>query len=188
MRIIAGHFKGQKLCPFSADFIRPMTDRVKTSLFDTLVSHSYLTKHTRVLDLFSGTGNLAFESLSRSAKEVKLVEKNPKAIHIIRKNKAKLKVGSQLKIYQQDVFRFLSLYKGLAFDLILADPPFKNQYGLKILSACAQSLATDNNTKLFMELSKQETLTEAGDGYTLIQQKKFGDKVLLFYRFFPIKS
>ena len=218
MRIIAGRFKGQKLSAFSANFIRPMTDRVKTSLFDTLVSSEYLTENTRVLDLFSGTGNLAFEALSRGAKEVCLVEKHKKAIYIIRKNKAlidstylnqtgfekgatlevfssynkdlkpeisnKTSIKSTVKIYHQDVFRFLSSYKGQPFDLVFADPPFKKQYGHKILSACAHSLAIAKDTKLFMELSKQESLPEDSDHYKLISQKKFGDKSLLFYHFF----
>lgn len=183
MRIIAGQFKGQKLCDFSADFIRPMTDRVKTSLFDTLISHNYLTGKTRVLDLFSGTGNLGFEALSRGAKEVYFVEKSKKAIFIIQKNKAKLKIKLKLKIYNQDVFRFLSFYKGLAFDLILADPPFKEHYGQQILSACQSSLAITKDTKLFMELSKQEALPKKNQGYSLMSQKKFGDKLLLFYQF-----
>ena len=186
MRIIAGRFKGQKLSAFSADFIRPMTDRVKTSLFDTLVSSEYLTENTRVLDLFSGTGNLAFEALSRGAKEVCLVEKHKKAIYIIRKNKALMDstfLSCKVKIYHQDVFRFLSSYKDHPFDLVLADPPFKKQYGHKILFACANSLAITKDTKLFMELSKQEPLPEESTHYKLISQKKFGDKSLLFYHF-----
>ena len=183
MRIIAGQFKGQKLCDFSAPFIRPMTDRVKTSLFDTLISHNYLTSSKRVLDLFSGTGNLSFEALSRGAKEVCLVEKSKKAIFIIKKNKAKLKINFKLKIYNQDVFCFLSAYKGPAFDLILADPPFKEHYGQKIVSSLATSLAVTKGTNLFMELSKQEGLPKNTSHYSLMSQKKFGDKVLLFYQY-----
>ena len=183
MRIIAGRFKGQKLCSFSASFIRPMTDRVRTSLFDTLYSNGLAPMNKRVLDLFAGTGSLAFEALSRGAKEVTLVEENKKAIHIIKKNQAKLKINSGLKVYHKDVFRFLSSYRAQPFDLVFADPPFKKQYGEKVLSASANSLALKTGTMLFLELSIKEDPPEKSSFYQLTNKKKFGDKKILFYQF-----
>ena len=106
MRIIAGCFKGHQLCSFSADFIRPMTGRVKTSVFNTLHSRGRGPEGSRVLDLFSGTGSLALESLSRGAKEAYVVDKSPKAVKIIKKNSRILKIQSNIKIYKKDVFRF----------------------------------------------------------------------------------
>ncbi len=183
MRIIAGRFKGQKLCSFSANFIRPMTDRVRTSLFDTLNSSGLSPLGKRVLDLFSGTGSLAFEALSRGAREVVLVEESRKAIHIIKKNQIKLKIHSGLKVYHKDVFRFLSSYQGQPFDLIFADPPFKKQYGEKVLSASVSSSAVTKGTMLFLELSLQEDPPEKSSFYKLTNTKKFGDKKILFHQF-----
>ena len=83
MRIISGKYKGRVLTSFQADHIRPTTDRVKESLFNKWMS---LVGEARVLDLFSGTGNLGIESLSRGASHVDFVELNAKSIIILKKN------------------------------------------------------------------------------------------------------
>ena len=183
MRIISGRFKGHRLCSFSADFIRPMTDRVKTSVFDTLYSASMDPAGKRVLDLFSGTGSLALEALSRGAKQVHLVDSNKKAIQIIKKNCQKLKIFSGVDVYQKDVFRFLSIYKGEKFELIFADPPFKHKWGKKILESFISSSVVGDGTILVLEVSSQEDLPEKNDLYHLVTKKKFGDKKVLFYQF-----
>ncbi len=185
MRIISGLYKGRRLCSFSADFIRPMTDRVKTSVFNSLCSFYKDWENRRALDLFSGTGNLALEALSRGAQEVYMVDFSKKAVQIIKENRRLLKAGPQnVKIYQKDVFRFLSSYKGKSFDLIFASPPFKKHYGEKILKACVSSKVKDQNTMLVLELSSKEKAPEEGaDSYFLKRKKTFGDKQTLFYCF-----
>ena len=181
MRIIAGRFKGRSLCSFSADFIRPMTDRVKTAVFNTLYSSGMEPSGLRVLDLFSGTGSLALESLSRGAKEVHIVESHPQAIQVIKKNCQLLKVQPDIKIHHQDVFRFLKSYEGKAFDLVFADPPFKKKYGERILEYFSSSSVGEEKTVLVLELSSQEELTEENPSYNLFTHKKFGDKQVFFY-------
>ena len=181
MRIISGRFKGHRLSSFSADFIRPMTDRVKTSVFNTLYSFDLNPSGRRVLDLFSGTGSLALEALSRGAKEVHLVDSNKKAIQIIRKNCQILKNPEGIKIHNRNVFHFLSTYKGESFDLIFADPPFKNKWGRKILENLALSRTVRKHTMLVLEISSQEDIPEGQDSCHLAAHKKFGDKRVLFY-------
>ena len=183
MRIIAGRFKGRRLCSFSADFIRPMTDRVKTSVFDTLYSCGWDPVDCRVLDLFSGTGNLALEALSRGAKEAYLVDSSKKAIQIIRKNCQELHIHSNIRIYQKDVFHFLSTYKGGEFELVFADPPFKKKWGKQILDYFILSKVMGGDTMLVLEISSQENIPEENDFCHLFTRKKFGDKQVLFYRF-----
>ena len=73
MRIISGKYKGHQLVSFQADHIRPTTDRVKESLFNMIQGEI---DGARVLDLFSGTGSLGLEALSRGAREVIFVEKS----------------------------------------------------------------------------------------------------------------
>ena len=183
MRIIAGRFKGHRLCSFSADFIRPMTDRVKTSIFDVLYSHSLGPQGKRVLDLFSGTGNLGLESLSRGASTVYLVDSHIKAIQIIKKNTQILKVQSDIKVYCKDVFRFVSSYKGQAFDLIFADPPFKKHWSGKLLESFVLSQVVQKGTMLILESPIQEDIKKENGCYKLFTKKKFGDKKILFYQF-----
>lgn len=104
MRIISGYYKGRRLCSFSADFIRPMTDRVKTSVFNSLYSKLGGMENQRVLDLFSGTGNLALEALSRGAREVYMVDSHKKAIQIIRENCRLLTLPSKRKKSEYEKF------------------------------------------------------------------------------------
>lgn len=184
MRIISGRFKGHRLCSFSADFIRPMTDRVKTSVFNTLYSYNLSPRGRRVLDLFSGTGNLGLESLSREARQVYLVDSSKKAVQIIKKNIQLLKVESDIQLFCKDVFLFISGYKGQAFDLIFADPPFKKHWGEKILTNCSVSQAVQKGTMLILESSSHERTPEKTNYYKLFTQKKFGDKKILFYQFY----
>ena len=83
MRIIGGKYKGLYLTNFKADHIRPTTDRVKESMFNILQAQI---EDARVLDLFSGTGNLGIEAISRGARHVTFVEKNKKSIQILKEN------------------------------------------------------------------------------------------------------
>ncbi|MDE0118921.1 MAG: 16S rRNA (guanine(966)-N(2))-methyltransferase RsmD [Bdellovibrionales bacterium] len=181
MRITAGQFKGHRLCSFSADFIRPMTSRVKTSVFNTLYSYGWNPSKSHVLDLFSGTGNLALEALSRGARDVHLVDSHKRAIQIIKKNCQILKNPRGIKIHKKNVFSFLSSYKGKSFDLIFADPPFQKSWGGKILEALTLSKTTEENTILVLEISSQESIPKEPRSHRLKICKKFGDKRVLFY-------
>lgn len=108
MRIISGKYKGHPLVEFKADHIRPTTDRVKETLFNKLM---FELEGTKVLDLFSGTGNLGIEALSRGAREVTFVEKHPKSLEILKKNLAKLKIPAvDYKIINMDVLSYLKKY------------------------------------------------------------------------------
>src|SRR3954462_11414596 len=104
MRIISGKYKGRQLVDFSADHIRPTTDRVKETLFNKLMG---IIEGARVLDLFSGTGNLSIECLSRGAAWVDIVENHKKSLSIIRENLALLKITEGFAIHPVDTFRYL---------------------------------------------------------------------------------
>ena len=83
MRIISGKFKGRNLVSFKADHIRPTMDRVKETLFNKWMHE---VDDSLFLDLFSGTGSLGLEALSRGARHVTFVEKSNKSIQIIKEN------------------------------------------------------------------------------------------------------
>ncbi len=192
MRIIAGKWKGQRLSAFSDTSIRPMTDRVKTCVFDTLSAYRSLTSQT-VLDLFSGTGGLAFEALSRGAKEAYLVDSGRSFLALVKKNMQALQITreitKQITLYRQDVFRFLLSYakKDVAhtrtrgFDVIFADPPFKKKWGFKILKHLTLSGVLNKHSVFVLEISSQEDTPLAPESCYLFTMKKFGDKKVLFY-------
>lgn len=188
MKIIAGRFKGRHLCTFTGSHIRPMTARVKTSVFDVLSSRISFSSY-KVLDLFSGTGNLAFEALSRGAKEVHLVDSGRSFISIVKKNIQILKINKGVNIYHQDVFRFLSSTAVAienentnGFGLIFADPPFSKKWGLKILSHLKQFSYIQAGAICVLEISIHESSPPSTGNYHLFTERKFSDKKVLFYQ------
>lgn len=122
MRIISGEFKSRVINVPSSKFIRPMTDRVRETLFNLLNNKIYF-KNIKVLDLYSGSGSLGLECLSRGASEAHFVEKNSVICENLRKNINLLGVGERATIHRIDAIKFV-YSPNMNFDLILADPPF----------------------------------------------------------------
>jgi len=179
MRIISGKFKGRQLVDFQADHIRPTTDRVKETLFNKLMSRI---EGARVLDLFSGTGNLAIECLSRDAVWVDLVENHKKSLAIIRENMDKLKLSEGYKIHPLDAFRYIQDYSGPPYDLVLADPPFTRAWAHDL----AQKIGATNgllaeDSWLVIEASSKERMEEQYPGLNRLDRREFGDKHLNFF-------
>jgi 16S rRNA (guanine966-N2)-methyltransferase len=178
MRIIAGRFKGHKLVSFDEDHIRPTTDRVKESVFNILAP---VMEGARVLDLFSGTGNLGLEALSRGASRVDMVEQSPRSIAIIRKNLGHLKVEEGVQIHRADAVAFVRDYLGDPYDVVLVDPPFPLRICETILQELAKSKAADSHTRIVIEHSRKEPLPEQILTLTAIDTRSYGDKLVAFY-------
>lgn len=121
MRIISGKFKGRRFTPPANFRARPTTDYARESLFNIL-SVRYDFTGMGVLDLFSGTGSVGLEFISRGAEPVILVEGNRKHADFIRKSIAVLGVEGSSVIHT-DVRTFLRGGHG-RFDLVFADPPY----------------------------------------------------------------
>ena len=179
MRIISGKYKGHKLASFDEDHIRPTTDRVKESVFNILAGDL---EGARVLDLFSGTGNLGIEALSRGAATVDMVEVNPRSIAIIRKNLEKLKIEEGVQIHRGDAVRFVEDYTGESFDIILIDPPFPLKICVTVLNALSSSQTAGPRTRIAIEHARQEPLpSEIGTNMTCIDTRSYGDKIVAFF-------
>ena len=179
MRIIAGKYKGHNLVSFQASHIRPTTDRVKESLFNILMAEI---PGARVLDLFSGTGNLGLEALSRGADSVVFVEKNPGSIGILKQNIQKLKLTESHKIINKDVLQFLRQYEGEPFDVIFADPPFTEEMAHDVLLAANNSKVFAAHTVMAIESARKERLDEEYPKLLRFDRREFGDKILSFFQ------
>src|SRR5436853_753972 len=105
MRIIAGEFRGRKLLPPEGLVTRPVTDRVKQSLFDILTP---LLPDARVYDCFAGTGTMGLECLSRGAASAVFFEADRSAVARLRKNIAALGVEDRGRVIAQDLFRWFA--------------------------------------------------------------------------------
>ncbi len=183
MRIIAGRFRGRQLVSFNADHIRPTTDRVKESIFNKLQNDI---PEARVLDLFSGTGNLAFEALSRGAAHVTAVEMSRKSLAIIRENIEKLGVQGEIDVVADDVLKFVRRHQGPPFQVILVDPPFTEKMAdevMQILSASAQNgeALIDHEAVIVIESSSHETMRDQYDALMRSDVRDYGDKIVSYF-------
>jgi 16S rRNA (guanine966-N2)-methyltransferase len=123
MRIISGKFKGRLINVPDSKFIRPMTDRVRETLFN-LLNNRIDFNGIKVLDIYSGSGALGLECLSRGAKEVHFIENNFSIYKNLRKNLELLNTEDYVKVFKTDALKFADSFSDLNYDLILADPPF----------------------------------------------------------------
>lgn len=121
MRIIGGKLKGLRINPPANLPVRPTTDLAKEALFNILYNQ-FDFEEIRVLDLFSGTGNISLEFASRGVPEVVSVDRDFGCFNYLKKTSKELKLES-IKAYKADVFKFLEL-ETEPFDLIFADPPY----------------------------------------------------------------
>jgi 16S rRNA (guanine966-N2)-methyltransferase len=125
MRIIAGKLKGLKIhCP-PGPAVRPTRDAVRETLFQILAPEL---AGTSVLDLFSGSGALGLEALSRGARAVTFVESNSRALASLEKNLSRAEVGDLCTVFRGTVQSFLKSpgdKDGRPFGVVLADPPYR---------------------------------------------------------------
>ncbi len=124
MRIITGQFKGRKLLDPIGRTTRPITHRVKVSLFDILTPWM---PDAAVADLFSGTGSMGLESLSRGARHVWFAEKDRPALDRLKRNIETIGTGERSTIWPGDILRRLpSRLETLTdkLDVIFLDPPY----------------------------------------------------------------
>ena len=121
MRIIGGSLKGLRLNPPKNLPVRPTTDLAKEALFNILQNQIDF-EGLRVLDLFSGTGNISLEFASRGAGKVVSVDRSIHCVNYL-KDSARQHGLTTIKVYKEDVFKYLQL-ETEQFDVVFADPPY----------------------------------------------------------------
>jgi len=123
IRIIGGSLKGRRISTLPGRATRPTSGRVREAIFDILGSR---VEGSRVLDLFSGSGALGLEALSRGGAEAVLVESSLPARRVIRENIERLGLSDRAELLARDYAAALKKLgrEGRSFDLVLADPPY----------------------------------------------------------------
>jgi len=122
MRIISGKYKRRVISPPNNLPVRPTTDMAKESLFNILGNYTDFNGAT-VLDLFSGTGNIAYEFVSRGCSKVTAVDTDYGCVKFIQETAQKLDM-IDLSVIKLDVFRFIATTKN-SYNIIFADPPYQ---------------------------------------------------------------
>jgi len=150
MRIIAGKYKS-KLIPYNKKInARPTTDIAKEGLFNIL-ENSITLKNIKVLDLFSGTGNIAYEFISRGAKIVDCVDKQINCVKFIHAQAKKWEMN--IRTHKANVYSFIGKNNGY-YDIIFADPPYNDDRVYEIPNLIYKYKLIDANGILVVEHGK----------------------------------
>lgn len=172
MRIIAGKARSLPLKPVPGRGTRPTPDRIKETLFNILQTEIY---DSVFLDLFSGSGGIGLEALSRGAKKCVFVEQDRTAADIISQNIAFTKMQSLSTLYRKDYLTALKSMEGQeVFDIIFADPPYDQQIEQQLFAYLKDSSLLGEHTLIIVEASLKTDFSYLPDlGFELVKTKKY---------------
>jgi 16S rRNA (guanine(966)-N(2))-methyltransferase RsmD len=172
MRVIAGKARSIPLKTVEGQDTRPTTDRIKETLFNMLQNEL---ADCYFIDLFSGSGGIGIEALSRGARKAVFVEKAPKAVACIQENLVKTKLDTFAVVMAADaVSAIYRLDGGEPADFIFMDPPYHQQLEQQVLEALKNSSLVDEYTTVIVEADLNTDFSFAEDlGYRIAKQKKY---------------
>lgn len=190
MRIISGTMRGMKLNTLEGLNTRPTLDRVKEALFSKLASQ--IGEDTVVLDLFSGSGALGLEAISRGAAKAVMCDKERNAFNIIKQNVEKARAIDKTELLHEDYLKALNSLaeKKYKFDIVFLDPPYKTDFA----STAAHRLVTLNLLNddgiIVIETDEREKVIndideinkKENDLLEIYDEKKYGRVYLLFVK------
>jgi 16S rRNA (guanine966-N2)-methyltransferase len=179
MRIIAGTFGGRILVAPRDLSVRPTADRVKQSIFDILTTRIDF-ENIEVLDLFSGTGSLGLESLSRGAAKATFVDTSRASLTLLEKNIRLLGCEARTTVHQADVVWFLKNSKR-AYDLVFVDPPFALESMGQLPTEIAHSGVLKSGTYVVMEHGKNSRVPVPEESFEMFT-KVFGQTIVLIMK------
>jgi 16S rRNA (guanine966-N2)-methyltransferase len=178
MRVIAGEAKGRKLLSVPGRVTRPITDRVKESLFNILGGQLV---NAFFLDLFAGTGSVGIEALSRGARRAVFVEWNRQALKVIAENLKRTGLADRAQVVSSDVFKFLRGEFDEKFDIIyIAPPQYKGLWAKTLLALDGRELLADEGL-IVAQIHPKEFASLDLKSLQLADQRKYGSTLLCFY-------
>ena len=184
MRVIAGSAKGHRLRSVPGDVTRPITDRVKESLFNILGD---FVLEARVLDLFAGTGAVGIEALSRGAEAALFIDTSSAALRTVRANLQHTRLMDRAVVQRADAFKYLAGPIEAAFDLIYVAPPqYKGLWADAMLAlddrpAWLSRYSEGGSGVAVAQIHPREYLDLALHNLIEYDQRKYGSTLLCFY-------
>ncbi len=174
MRIISGKYKGKQLNSPKSDNIRPTGDKVKQALFTKL---QFFIQDAIVLDLFSGSGALGIEALSRGARKVFFVDKDKRSIKLTYENLKGLDKNYEVINASYDIA--LNNFKE-KFDLILVDPPYASGVYDNVLDLIDKNKLLNEGGYIVCE---HPVGLKINTNFVNIDQKRYGTVELTYYSY-----
>lgn len=180
MRVISGTSRGTKLKSLEGDSTRPTLDRVKEALFNIISGYVY---DSVVLDLFSGSGALAVEALSRGATKAIVCDNNKKAIQIINDNLDKTRLIQKAIVINDDYINCLNFLKNkdMKFNLIFLDPPYSKELGIKAIQEISNLDLLNQDGIIILETDKTENVPTTIGIYKKSNERIYGRVKINFF-------
>ncbi len=184
MRVIAGERRGYQLKGPAGRFTRPMADKIKGSLYSMLASLGV--EPVRVLDLYSGTGGIGIEALSRGAEWADFVEQNAAAAAVVRANLAHTGYAEASRVHQEPVAAFIGRAErnpseARPYDLIIMDPPYADPDLVLTLERVGRSPLVESATVLVIGHSPRVALPERAGRLERLRERCHGDSCVSIY-------
>ena len=175
MRIVSGTHKSKRITAPKNLPVRPTTDMAKESLFNIL-NNNYYFDEVRVLDLFSGTGNISYEFASRGTEHILCIDENVNCIRFIQQTAKDLGFEA-ISTIKADVFEFLSKHKQ-EHDIIFADAPYELEGLDKIVETVFTKKMLSQDGVLILEHDKGQDFSELS---YFVNSRRYGNVNFSFF-------
>lgn len=180
MRIIAGKLRGKVLKSPKDQKVRPTLDRVKEAVF-SMISPNI--RNANVLDLFSGSGALGLEALSRGAKMVTFVDIDKESIRLTTENIKLCRAEDDTRVLSMSAKEAIaqSINKGVKYDIIFMDPPYDGEIAKKVLQESDFNIIMNESSIVVMETDIKEKTDEEIGGLIKVKDKTYGQTRISIY-------
>ncbi len=176
LRVISGSARGKKLISSEGLDVRPTLDRVKESVFNMI---AFDLPDATVLDLFSGSGALGIEALSRGAKYAVFVDKSSVSLSVTKKNLAETHLAQSAETVQADSIQYLKTTTK-TFDIILIDPPYQSGLYADVLQVISDRHLLNSEGTIIVESALDDPPQIPAGLFSSVREKKYGKvKILL---------
>lgn len=183
MRVISGKAGRLKLKTPAGMDVRPTTDRIKETLFNIINNDL---PDCRFLDLFSGSGGIGIEALSRGAKRAVFVDNNKASLECIRDNLKSTRLDGSASVMAMDVMSAIGRLHTSheTFDIIFMDPPYEKGLETEVLQRLSEDRLLDKDGFIIIEASSHTVLELPGDSiWTVYRDKSYGSNHHIFIRY-----
>lgn len=181
MRIISGTARGTKLYTLEGQTTRPTLDRVKESLFNIIQNEI---PNSIFLDLFSGSGAIGLEAVSRGARKAILCDKSKDAIQIIKKNIEKTHLSEKVELYNLDYETLLKNKVKEKLDIVYIDPPYDSDFVIKSIKHIIEQKLIDENSVIIIETDDEQRILKDLENLEIevTDTRKYGRAALIFLK------
>ena len=171
MRIISGKLKGRRLAPPADRSVRPTSDKVKEAIFSMIAE--YMGEDTVCADVFSGTGNLGLEAISRGAGTVYYGDRSRESIALTRENITHCRAEDQAVVIPGEYTHMLSRLREKV-DIFFLDPPYGDGLLLNCMDIIAQRGLLSEEGIIVAEHDAKDQMPDKLPGLRKIKHKKYG--------------